>query len=318
MRPVWAICVHGGSGDIPDALEIEHRSGCARAAEAGSAVLGDGGSALDAVCAAVRVLERDPLYNAGIGAALDRRGLPAVDAAVMRGSDLAYGAVGAVVGLENPVDAARAVLEDGRHCLLVGAAAGDFARSRGVRMVSPDRLVTPKSWAIYQRRLSALLEGPYVEGQLPNPSLIAANVDPSDSGMGNTVGAVARDGRGTVAAATSTGGLSMRAPGRVGDSPIAGAGTYARDDLGAASATGHGETMMRTVFAFQALLDWAESSGRLGDEVLREALDRARDRVGGTGGVIAIRPDGTIAFARNTAHMGVAYKRAGEETRTAF
>jgi beta-aspartyl-peptidase (threonine type) len=142
--------------------------------------------------------------------------------------------------------------------------------------------------------------------------------DPVDPGHGNTVGAVARDAQGGLAAATSTGGLLMRLPGRVGDTPIPGAGTYARDDLGALSATGHGETMMRTVFAYQALLDLAEAGPAEAEQVLSRALGAAEGRTGGTGGAIAVLPDGTLAFARTTPHMGVAGRRAGAATFTAF
>lgn len=314
---MWSICVHGGAGKIPDDLETTHRAGCGRAAEAGAAVLEDGGGAIEAVCAAVRILEADPLYNAGRGAALDARGLPALDAALMRGSDLAYGAVGAVLGIEHPVDAARAVLEDGRHCLLVGPSALDFARGRGLSVVSPEAHITDGARAAWRRRRErfGLGDRPSPEAEWdPSEGLIAA----TDPGHGNTVGAVARDARGEFAAATSTGGLLMRTPGRVGDSPIAGAGTYADAQLGAASATGHGETMMKTVFTYRLLTALSEVAAGEGRACVRQVLDAARDRVGGTGGAIVIRPDGDVVFARNTPHMGVAWKRAGREIRTAF
>ena len=314
---MWSICVHGGAGKIPDSLETAHRAGCGRAVEAGAAVLEDGGGALEAVCAAVRVLEADPLYNAGRGAALDARGQPALDAAVMRGSDLAYGAVGAVLGVEHPVDAARAVLEDGRHCLLVGSSAVDFARRRGLSIVSPDAHLTPGAEAAWRKRHADLQRGAVAPSEAewdPEEGLVAA----TDPGNGNTVGAVARDARGELAAATSTGGLLMRTPGRVGDSPIAGAGTYADVGLGAASATGHGETMMRTVFTHQLLRELTEVPGTQAAERTQAVLDVARNRVGGTGGVIVVRPDGDIVYARNTPHMGVAWKRAGQEVQTDF
>lgn len=311
---MWSIGVHGGAGNIPDEREMVHRAGCARAADAGAAVLEDGGHALDAVCAAVRVLEEDPAYNAGHGAALDRRGLPVLDAAVMRGADLAYGAVAAVLGVRHPVDAARAVLDDGRHCLLAGASAADFAKARGVEMVSPEHHRTAETVRAFEARRKRLEAGD--EGSADaewDPSEGAA---PVDSGMGNTVGAVARDVHGGLAAATSTGGLLMRYPGRVGDSPIAGAGTYA-SELGAISATGHGETMLRTVFAYRALESVARSEGP-GAGALRSALDEAKARVGGTGGAILVRPSGEMVFAMNTPHMGVAWRRAGQEVGSSF
>jgi beta-aspartyl-peptidase (threonine type) len=135
---------------------------------------------------------------------------------------------------------------------------------------------------------------------------------------GDTVGAVARDAKGAVAVASSTGGTYARLPGRVGDTPIAGAGSYARKDLGALTATGHGETMMRTVFAYSALLSLAEAGAADLAEALRRELDAATQAAGGKGGAIAVLPDGRVAFARNTAHMGVAWQRQGEAPASAF
>lgn len=299
---MWSLGVHGGAGNIPDRLEVPHRSGCARAVDAGAAVLADGGSALEAVCAAVRVLEADGRFNAGVGGALDARGVPTHDAALMRGSDLAYGGVASVCGVQSPIDAARAVLEDGRHVLLAGPAALPFLREAGVRIVSPDTHVTPASQAAWTKR----------QAREEKPGLVAANAEDA----GNTVGAVARDVHGELAAATSTGGLILRVPGRVGDSPIPGAGTYADAELGALSATGHGESMLRTVFALRAL----ERLSAAGDPsaALAEQLAKMRERVGGSGGAIAMLRDGRFVHARVDARMAVAFRRAGEETRTDF
>ncbi len=222
--------MHGGAGVIDPAREPIHRAGCLRAIDAARPLLSAGGDALDACCAAVRVLEDDPAFNAGIGAVLDEAGLPALDAAVMRGSDLGYGAIASVVGVRHPIDLARAVLEDGRHCLIVGAGAIALAREKGIALVDPGTMITEQSRTAWEKARE-----------------------------GDTVGAAARDASGAVAVATSTGGTYLRRVGRVGDSPIAGAGTYARRDLGALSATGHGETMMRTVFAYSALLSLSEA-----------------------------------------------------------
>jgi beta-aspartyl-peptidase (threonine type) len=216
--------------------------------------------------------------------------MPATDAAVMRGSDLGYGAVACVLGVRHPIDLARAVLEDGRHCLLVGPGAIEFAREKGIELCDPTLLITERSRTSWEKAKE-----------------------------GDTVGAAARDAKGGVAVATSTGGTYFRLPGRVGDSPIAGAGSYARRDLGALSATGHGETMLRTVFAYSALLSLSEAGpdADLAAVLLRE-LDAATAACGGKGGAIAVLPDGRVVFARNTAHMGVAWQRQGEAPASAF
>lgn len=275
---MWSIIVHGGAGAIDAALSEVHQAGCRRAAEAGRAILAAGGSAVDAVVAAVRVLEDDPVFNAGVGGALDADGVVMTDAAIMRGSDLGYGAVGAVTGIRRPIELARAVMEDGKHALLVGPGALAFARARGIERCDPRALETDPSRAKWWA-----------------------------TQVGDTVGAVARDARGELAAGTSTGGLLGKYAGRVGDSPIAGAGTYARSDWGGISATGHGETMMRTVFAFAALTALRDRGARPGSAILDAQLEEARIRVGGRGGAIAVLADGTPVWARNTAHMGVAW-----------
>ncbi len=294
----WSIIVHGGAGNIPDAHEEAHKRGCKRAAQEGASVLERGGSALDACCAAVRVLEDDPVYNACIGGALDAHGAVACDAAVMTGEDLGYGAIGAVVGVRHPIDLARSVMEDGRHCLLVGPSALHFARERSVALCDPALHITERTQAEWAAR-KALIDA----GQTP-PS----TVDWTPLEEGDTVGAVARDGAGRVAAATSTAGLLMRVPGRVGDSPIAGSGTYADAALGAMSATGHGETMMRTVFSLRALqaLSLEQLSSKY-KKILEEQLSQATAKIGGKGGAIAVLPSGETAYARNTKHMGVAW-----------
>lgn len=298
---MWSIIVHGGAGAIDASLEETHRAGCLAAVEVARPILESGSSALDACCEAVRVLEDDPAFNAGVGSTLDATGAPATDAAVMRGSDLGYGAVACVVGVRHPIDLARAVLEDGRHCLLAGPPAVDFARKKGIALCDPAVMITERTRAVWEKRKR---EGVEVG---------------EDWKPGGTVGAVAVDSRGEVAAATSTGGTLLRLPGRIGDSPIAGAGTYARHDLGALSATGHGETMQKTVFAYAALLSLAEAgqSADLADVLLRE-LDAAAAAAGGRGGAIAVLPDGRVAFARNTDHMGVAWQRSGASPGSAF
>lgn len=309
MTKSWSVIVHGGAGNISDRLEVEHRTGCRRAVEAAVRVLEPGGSALDAVTQAVRVLEDEPQFNAGTGAALDARGLVTHDAAICRASDLGYGAAAAFAGARHPIEVARAVLEDGRHSLLAGPSALAFAREHGLELIDPDHFVTERARAAFEAlRAREGRDGPRDSREDWNPEL--------DFDRGNTVGAVARDHHGEICAATSTGGTVMKQPGRVGDSPIAGHGTYADPDLGGISATGHGETMMRTVFALTALQ--ALRGGGDPTAVLLQALDAAEARVGGRGGAIAILPDGTPIHARNTRAMGVALQRAGESVQTAF
>jgi len=296
---VWSLIVHGGAGPIDDRQSEAHQAGCRRAAEAGARVLEAGGSAVDAAQIAVRVLEDDEVFNAGVGGAVDESGLVMTDAAIFRGDDLGYGACGAVAGIRNPVDLARAILDDGKHCLLVGPGALDFARKKGVRLVDPRALEVDPSKARWW--YASASDGPPLEPE-----------------VGDTVGAVALDLQGSIAAATSTGGLLGKYAGRVGDSPIAGAGTYARNDWGGISATGHGETILKTVLGFQALQDLRLRAAEAPATVLFEALEQARAQVGGRGGLIAIRPSGQAAWARNTPHMGVAWIRRGGAVESTF
>jgi beta-aspartyl-peptidase (threonine type) len=264
-----AIVVHGGAGRIPtDPARIDRmRSGAGAAVEAGHAVLAAGGSALDAVEAAVVVLEDDPVFNAGRGAALTADGGVELDASVMEGTGRFVGAVACVEGVRNPVRAARAVLRDGHHVLLVGTAVRAFAADHGVELCDPAELVTE-----------------------PQRDVLASG----DLGWAaGTVGAVARDGEGRLAAATSTGGTMGKRRGRVGDSPLIGAGTWADDDTVAVSCTGDGEAIIRIAMAHEV-----EALMRLSDlsleQACAEALAELRRR-GGHGGLIAVSAGGVSA-----------------------
>jgi isoaspartyl peptidase/L-asparaginase-like protein (Ntn-hydrolase superfamily) len=259
---VFAIVVHGGAGRWPEAAHDRARSGVERAVQAGHEILERGGDALAAVQAAVVVLEDDPVFNAGRGAALDERGFIAHDASIMRGSDRAAGAVAAIRGIRNPVVAARTVLDEGRHVMLVGESAGLYAREAGLD-------TAPEAWFRTEERRQAFERG--------------------DDERGGTVGAVARDAHGGMAAATSTGGSSGKHPGRVGDSPLVAAGTWADDATAAISCTGDGEAIIRIALAHEidALMRHAELT-------LQEACDRALAGLGhlGTAGLIAVGRDG--------------------------
>jgi beta-aspartyl-peptidase (threonine type) len=276
-----AIIVHGGAGDIEDARRARCIAGCEAAAAAGWALLDEGKSALDAVEAAVRALEDDAEFNAGYGAVLSRAGTIEVDACVMTG-ERSIGAVGAVPWLRHPVTLARRVLEDGEHVLLVGDGALAFAREHGIVAESAATMVTPRARARFEKR----------EGE-----------DKKRMRSGDTVGACAIDKSGRVAVATSTGGIPWKRPGRVGDSPLPGAGTWAERDVGAASATGHGESIIRALMT-RVAVDQLRA-GATPDEAARAAVAELA-RVGGSGGVIVVGcdgPDQVVGHHTSTARM---------------
>jgi L-asparaginase / beta-aspartyl-peptidase len=276
-----AIVVHGGAGgSISDPERAERmRAGAAAAVEAGHAVLASGGAALDAVEAAVVVLEDDPEFNAGRGAALTEYGRVELDASIMDGATRAAGAVAAVRGVRNPIRAARAVLEEGRHVLLVGPPATEFAATAGLAFEA-------ETWFVTERERQAL-----------------ANAAEPARG---TVGAVARDAEGRLAAATSTGGVSGQRLGRVGDSPLVGAGTWADDSTVAVSCTGHGESIIRSALAHE--VDALLRHRGLG---LHEACELAIEdlgRWGQDGGLIAVSSHGEVAATFNSPGMTRAWR----------
>lgn len=284
---MYAIAIHGGAGDLPMRVDPgahqPFRNGLAAALDRGYEVLERGGSSLDAVIAAVRTLEDDPLFNAGRGAALTREGVAELDAALMEGQSLRAGAVAAVRHVKNPIELARHVMEKSRHVLLVGAGAEEFALEEGLALVPNAYFRTPER----QAELHALLSGQPASELIPRTQ--------------GTVGAVALDAAGHLAAATSTGGMSNKRPGRVGDSPIIGAGTYARDGLCAVSATGHGEYFMRIVAAHHVCAA-VEHRGLTLQDALRDTLGRLQ-QLGGRGGLIAVDGNGRIAMEYNTQGM---------------
>jgi len=277
---VPTIIVHGGAGANP-AEAGDFRQGVRDAALAGWRVLADGGAALDAVESAVRALEDDPRFNAGRGSVLNRNGVVEVDASIMEGDRLQCGAVAAVPRIANPITLARRVLESRRQVLLVGEGALAFARSVGIPECDPASLVTDR-----QRRRHAELAR----------ELAARG--------GGTVGAVALDRNGTIAAATSTGGTPGKLPGRVGDSALIGCGTYADSSIGGVSCTGDGEAIMRVVLGHRALqyLKDADDPGY----AAKVAVDLLVDEGAGQGGLILIDWRGRAGFATSTRLMPVA------------
>lgn len=286
IRP--AIVVHGGAGDLDPSRADDAEAGCRRAALAGLAVLAAGGGAVDAACAAVRVLEDDPLFNAGTGSALSRDGRVEVDAAVMDGRTVSIGGVAAMPDAPAAIAIARAVLDDGEHCLLCGEAAWAFAEERGFRRAEPGAMITERARAKWQAERDRRAAG---QGATPPRS-------------GGTVGACAVDAAGHVAAATSTGGMPWKRPGRIGDSALSGCGTYADDGGGAASATGHGELIVRATSA-RVCVD-AMRGGASARAAAWAALDELRRVTGGAAGIICCDARGRVAAAATTATMSFA------------
>jgi beta-aspartyl-peptidase (threonine type) len=303
--PKWAIVIHGGVGVIePDEItpeqEAAYREALARAVGAGIDVLKRGGSALDAVEATIMFMEDDPLFNAGRGAVFTAEGRNELDAAIMDGRTLAAGAVAGVTRTRNPISLARRVMEKSPHVMMVGAGADTFSREQGLEQVEPGWFYTERRW----RELETLLKG---KG-LPIPRKPAGiTADPAkdlvhDEGKWGTVGVVALDSNGNVGAGTSTGGLTGKRWGRVGDSPIIGAGTYASDTSCAVSGTGMGEYFIRLTVAREicSLVEYRRMDLQsAADEVIQKRLTA----LGGEGGVIAITPDGEMAWSFNSAGM---------------
>jgi len=285
----WSILVHGGAGDVPTGRIPHHVAGCERAVAVGVAVLERGGSALDAVEAAVVALEDDPLFNAGTGACLDCEGHIELDAAIMDGADLRAGAVGALPPFKNPIVIARCVMEKSPHVMLAAEGAARFAIANGFARVDEATLITEAA----RRRLEAVQRKEATEGW-----------------AGGTVGAVARDAQGHVAAATSTGGMVNKLPGRVGDTPILGAGTYADDESGACSTTGHGEAMIRFVLA-KSSVEWMRAK-LSPEDAARASLALMCARMKLTAGAILVGYDGSLGLARATRTMPWAAVADGE------
>jgi L-asparaginase / beta-aspartyl-peptidase len=284
----YALAIHGGAGTMspeqmtPD-IERAIRGGLQRSLDAGQTILRRGGSSLAAVTAAVRVLEDDPVFNAGRGAVFTSAETHEMDAALMDGRTLRAGAVGCVSRIRNPIDLARAVMEKSPHVMLSGQGAEAFARELGLEIVDEKYFDTEQRWQALKR-------------------VRAARAEPlSDADRHGTVGAVALDQSGNLAAATSTGGNTNKRPGRIGDSPIIGAGTYANNKTCAVSATGDGEFFLRAVAAHDvsALMEYREMN--LG-EAARIVIEKVAT-LGGTGGLIAVDREGNIALPFNTIGM---------------
>jgi beta-aspartyl-peptidase (threonine type) len=301
---MFGMAIHGGAGTMPRAemtsdAERRYRSGLQEALDAGYEVLRCGGSSLDAVTRAVVLLEDNPLFNAGRGSVFTMDGRNELDASIMDGRMLKAGAVSGVTRIQNPVLLARSVMEQSEHVMLAGAGAEEFAESQGFSLVPPSYFHTPERWQQLQRIRSG-------ERGLSGHTI---------SHVG-TVGAVALDSHGHLAAATSTGGMTGKRFQRIGDSPIIGAGTYADDRSCAVSATGHGEIFLRCAVAhdISARMRYGgRGIGAAAREVVFEELP-AHD---GEGGVIAIDHRGEIALEFNSEGMFRASRKEGEEIQIA-
>ena len=306
-RPRWALVVHGGAGVITrEQLSPEqdraYRAALSTVARAGGDVLAAGGSAMDAIEGAIQLLEDDPLFNAGRGAVFTAEGRVELDASIMDGASLAAGAVAGASTTRHPISAARAVIEGSSHVMLGGEGADAFARSRKLEQVDPSYFFTEERWRALERTLSRL--GLPIPPRPSGPPQVdegrAALVH--DEGKHGTVGVVALDSRGHVAAGASTGGVTAKRWGRVGDSPLIGAGTYASDAACAVSCTGEGEYFIRLGMAHRiaALVEYKRLP-------LQAAVDQAIQgdlaALGGQGGVIAVAPDGQMAWSFNTEGM---------------
>ncbi|HEY8571974.1 isoaspartyl peptidase/L-asparaginase [Phenylobacterium sp.] len=306
-KPKWAIVVHGGAGvierkDLKPEQEKAYRDAMARVANTGADVLKKGGSALDAIEAAIHVLEDDPLFNAGRGAVFTAEGRNELDSSIMDGSNLMAGAVAGVTRTKHPISLARAVMEHSPHVMLMGKGADDFAASRKLEQVDPSYFFTERRWRSLEAELKRqnLPIPPRPQGAPAKPDEAAALAH--DEGKKGTVGVVALDSKGNVAAGTSTGGTTGKRWGRVGDSPIIGAGTYASNSSCAVSATGTGEYFIRLTVA-REVCALVEHKGMSLQAAADEVVQKQLTAIKGDGGIIAVAPNGDIAWSFNTSGM---------------
>lgn len=335
--PRWSLAIHGGAGVIErDSLTPEqdaaYRAALHRALQAGQAILAEGGSAMDAVQTAIQIMEDDPLFNAGRGAVFTAEGRNELDAAIMDGSTLNAGSVAGLTTTRHPIAAARAVMEQSPHVMLIGAGADSFAASVGLEQVDPSFFFTERRWQGLETALRAqnLPIPPRPAGAAPG-AMADLPAPPLNERKFGTVGAVALDQQGRLAAGTSTGGMTAKRWGRVGDVPVIGAGTYASNADGCAvSATGSGEYFIRATvardlcsrianwtmdqyYAFQSQIQAGICGDEIGCSIVGSRPDPLGEaayyelaeveRLGGEGGVIIMGRDGSPAFAMNTSGM---------------
>ena len=300
----FVIAVHGGGGvrdreEMTPALEAAYRGALREALEAGYEVLAAGGDGVTAVEAAIRVMEDSPLFNAGKGSSYNAEGYHEMDASIMNGANLDAGAVAVIQRVKNPITVARMVMEQSPHVLIAGDGALLFARTQGAELVAPHYLFTERKWNSLQRRLEQGTEYGKRPGKDGNdPSARRDTVEPDttadDDGLWGTVGAVALDRHGNLAAGTSTGGRAGKLPGRVGDSPIIGAGTYARNATLAVSSTGLGEYVIRVAGA-KTMSDLIEYRNYSLDQATIAVRDMIQE-MGGSIGSVAVDRHGNVSM----------------------
>lgn len=290
----YVIVIHGGAGTIKkenmtDEQRVAYEAKLTEALKAGEAILAKGGASIDAVIAAVNVMEDSPLFNAGKGSVFNSEGKNEMDASIMDGKSLKAGAVAGVTTIKNPINAARLVMDSSAHVMMTGKGAEQFAALYGVEIVDPSYFHSERSWKEYQR----------VKAQV-------------EEGRKGTCGAVALDLSGNLAAATSTGGMTYKRYGRVGDAPIIGAGTYANNESCAVSCTGHGEYFIRNVVAYDItarMLYLGESLEKASDYIVNQKLVSQE----GTGGLVSVDKNGNVAMPFNTPGMYRGYIKQGEK-----
>lgn len=303
MNNTFAIAIHGGAGTITRSAmsaekEKQYTEALQQAVDAGYAILAAGGSSLDAVEAAVKSMEDCPLFNAGKGSVYNAKGGHEMDASIMWGKDLSAGAIASVTQIKNPISLARTVMEKSEHVFMAGDGAEQFAQKANIAFENADYFDTDMRYQQWQKVKEE--EGVFLDH----------NISTEDKKFG-TVGAVAIDKDGNLAAATSTGGMTNKKFGRIGDSPIIGAGTYANNNTCAISCTGHGEFFIRSVVAYDvsALMDYKGIS--LAD-ACKEVVMNKLVKIGGEGGLIAIDKDGNIELPFNSEGMYRAYKKSDD------
>ena len=296
----FGLVIHGGAGTIlkskmTQEMEEKYISAMEEALQARYVILERGGTSLDAVETAINVMENSPLFNAGKGAVFTSEGKNEMDASIMDGSTLNAGAVGGVTNIKNPISAARAVMEKSSYVMLMGKGAELFAEQNGLEIVDPDYFYDERRWQQLQKIKDK------EENKIENMDkglLLETNIDEKYG----TVGAVALDQHGNLAAATSTGGMTNKKYGRIGDSPIIGAGTYANNNSCAVSSTGHGEYFIRSIVAYDisALMQY---KGLSLEDAANEVIHDKLKKIGGNGGIIAIDKDANITMPFNTTGM---------------
>jgi beta-aspartyl-peptidase (threonine type) len=306
----WVLVIHAGAGgavkgSMSAEMEKTYLIKLDEALKVGSEILASGKSSMDAVEAVIRFMEDCPLFNAGVGAVLNEDGIPELDAAIMDGKTGMAGAVAGVRRVKNPITAARCVMDKSNHVLLTCTGAEKFAKSQGLDMVDPSYFITPE-------RLKAWEKWKANKSSVPAKSPVKPDTKATDKEKHGTVGAVALDQNGNLAAGTSTGGMMGKMTGRVGDSPIIGAGTYANNQTCAVSATGHGEYFIRNVVAYD-LSAMMEYRGMPLEEAGKAIIIEKLGRQNGAGGLIAVDKEGNICMPFNTNAMFRGYVKSSGE-----